>query len=738
MKQSKWKVPSPQKNKLVEIELENKDEIESFKKVGFLIKKTDNGKIILEKKFKKWELFQERVRILLEILGFDDIESGYNSWLGRYQIDAVGGKNGTLLVVECKSADQPKKKSIANEIDIFKGKQIEINKAIAEKYGSKYNEVRYVLVVDDIDIDPKDIETARVNDVYLWCSRYIDVLERLYKVIGSLTFHYVLKELNCTPKYIKDEEGSADYKVPSFKVTIGDQEIFSFYIPVEKLLNLVYVFRLQSGNEDAYQRFINEKRIFGTTEEPGIAEYIDNGGFFKNNVVCSFEKQVTFEPKNTGLLLQDTNMAFGILSIPKIYGSVWIIDGQHRIYGYTQANTEKLKYCISVTAYQDIGKKQQARDFIDINQKQKSVDPNLLWDLLSQTDPNSIQGAITKIAKELNKTGYFKGKILIPRHQQRKASAYPLKLANICNTLYDRKIIDPLVKGTYNLYQKNGEVSETIPFPDSILVFPEKVINEYFTLIDSFAEEYHEWKKGFILHNNGFNIFTRVLVEVLQYFKGVWDKRKVEDLIKEPIIAFFLNNYSKIKEYRAMTSNEAGRANIALMIIETINKSNELFAIEYIKDIEKRKKMAYQKSEPYNILKDLEVNLRTFVETKLNGISSNWWNERIPSDVKENAEDRHSKKENIYPWAIPEEKSKMISVDFPDYYKIIARRDNWEEVFKEVFSSKELFYSKFIELQSIRNKIAHSDELTAEEAMKLRLHTHNILDTIQKNNRQEE
>ena len=100
-----------------------------------------SGRFILEKKLEKWEYFQEKVRVFLDALSFQDIESGQSSWLGRYQIDVVGGYEGTFLVFECKSANKPKQKKLTQEINTFAGKKTEIERAIREKFGSKYNEV---------------------------------------------------------------------------------------------------------------------------------------------------------------------------------------------------------------------------------------------------------------------------------------------------------------------------------------------------------------------------------------------------------------------------------------------------------------------------------------------------------------------------------------------------------------------------------------------------------------------
>lgn len=722
-----WKLPSPQKTKKIETKV--RSEANNYKKAGFIQKKTRSGKFILLKRLEKWEIFQEKVRVFLEALRFDDIESAQASWLGRYQIDVVGGFDGTFIVFECKSASQPKLKKITQEINIFAGRKTEIEQAIREKFKLKYNEVKFILALEDIKITEEDLKTAQENDIYIWGSKYLETGGELYSIIGPLAVHYVLKELRVSPKPIRDKEGGADYKVPSFRIIVGDEEIYSFYLPAEKLLNLVYVFRLQPGNEDAYQRFISKRRIFGSKNEMGLTEFVDNGGFFKNNVVCSFEREVKFEPKPTGLLLSSSHIQFGILSIPKIYGTVWVIDGQHRIYGYSGAKPEVKKTHLGVVAYKDADKKKQAKDFIDINQKQKPVDPSTLWDLLSQIDPSSLQGAITRIAKELNKRGVFQGKILIPGEAfQSKKSAYPLNIANVCNSLYDRKMIDP--KGRDNLYKRISEVTQENLYPDKVIEYGVDVLDQYFSLIIEIAETVPDWRSGFILQNNGFNVFLRVLNEILKFKKGNWNKHEVRELIKEPLKLYFEEHFEEIKETRISTSNEAGRGKVALDIMKYINQKNENFARDFIKEAEKRERIEFEKSEPYQVIKQLENGLRIFIEDGLKGTAKNWWKERIPQDVQESAKTSLERNESPWPWVKVEEKSPIFYINFPDYAKIIQRKDNWRDVFQKKLKDPDVITSKLKELENIRNTIAHMRNITVQEATTLRLYTEQILKAI--------
>jgi hypothetical protein len=72
----------------------------------------------------------------------------------------------------------------------------------------------------------------------------------------------------------------------------------------------------------------------------------------------------------------------------------------------------------------------------------------------------------------------------------------------------------------------------------------------------------------------------------------------------------------------------------------------------------------------------------------------------------------------------------MYYVDFTDYSKIIERRDNWQEAFRDVFRDKEAVLVKLRELEQIRNDIAHSRELSDLQMDLLRFNCRYLLAAI--------
>ena len=125
--------------------------------------------------------------------------------------------------------------------------------------------------------------------------------------------------------------------------------------------------------------------------------------------------------------------------------------------------------------------------------------------------------------------------------------------------------------------------------------------------------------------------------------------------------------------------------------------------------------------EAYKILYDIETNIRSFIKDKLSEkFGDNWFKHRVPDDIIKNCKIRIDKEKASRWWTT---NRKLIDyTDFADLQKIILRRDNWEDVFKPYFKPKKIFEGKMIELEVLRNKIAHSILLNENELEKLRMY----------------
>ena len=163
-----------------------------------------------------------------------------------------------------------------------------------------------------------------------------------------------------------------------------------------------------------------------------------------------------------------------------------------------------------------------------------------------------------------------------------------------------------------------------------------------------------------------------------------------------------------------------------ITFLESLRSDSLIYNSEIPNWLEQERISRARQSDPYATMQGLEIDLRSFINSKLESVSSNWWKERIPSDVQQRAEERRMKNEKLYPWQKPSESQLIHYVDFADYVKIIIRKDNWEQVFSKVFKDKEMVSAKLRELEPLRNAIAHFRRLEPQQADKLRVYASDL------------
>ena len=146
------------------------------------------------------------------------------------------------------------------------------------------------------------------------------------------------------------------------------------------------------------------------------------------------------------------------------------------------------------------------------------------------------------------------------------------------------------------------------------------------------------------------------------------------------------------------------------------------------KGIEKLENLDDSNLEAYRLLKNLENRIRQFIEKELSEINRNWWKQLIPSDVKQNAEEKKDKDENRKNWKF--EKQALINyINFTDFAKVLTQKNNWKEIFQYVFRDKKID-AQLKEIEPIRNAISHSRDLDPLEGRQLKFYSEETLRSI--------
>lgn len=146
-------------------------------------------------------------------------------------------------------------------------------------------------------------------------------------------------------------------------VTQGSYRFYTLTMPSDVLAQTSYIVSRDEDPIAGFQRLLKKERA------QEIADFIDAGmGTIPTSVVLSAQPDAnfTYSARTKTLSFKKTKYAFLIL------------DGQHRVYGFSLAKSELR---VPVVIYNGLTRKDESRLFIDINTKQKPVPNELLLDI---------------------------------------------------------------------------------------------------------------------------------------------------------------------------------------------------------------------------------------------------------------------------------------------------------------------------------------------------------------------
>lgn len=156
-------------------------------------------------------------------------------------------------------------------------------------------------------------------------------------------------------------------------VTQGSHRFYTLTMPTEVLAKCCFATNREEDPIAGFQRVLDEKRA------QEIADYMDLGfGTIPSSIVLSAQPDAQLEDVGKGKTLEFTFNPHAFL----------IIDGQHRVFGFSKAST---RLRVPVVIYNNLTKQQESKLFIDINTKQRPVPNELLLDIKKLADDESDQ-----------------------------------------------------------------------------------------------------------------------------------------------------------------------------------------------------------------------------------------------------------------------------------------------------------------------------------------------------------
>ena len=344
------------------------------------------------------------------------------------------------------------------------------------------------------------------------------------------------------------------HKIPAIQGKLGGNKFYCFVTTPKDLLKISFVNHRSLNDPEGiptYQRLITSSRL------RQIGNYIKDGGFFPTNILVNFTKKVRFESVN-----KDTNseVKFGCLYLPDKYRSAWIIDGQHRLFGYSNLSQKYLSQNIVVLAFEEMSKEEEANLFVTINHEQKSVPKTLLDDLEGELKwgsdiPSERIGAIS--SRLINIINDDFGEPFYNRitKQGIKATDFTcLTVPAIKEALKKSGLLGIVARRKDYVPGPLSDVSNAKNIDYKTLDRGRSAINQYFSLIKNSNEKQWDLGRAGLLCANvavqGYILLLASLIEYMEANKGL----DAKDLSSEEIIMEIEEYFEPVMKYLSSAS----------------------------------------------------------------------------------------------------------------------------------------------------------------------------------------
>lgn len=386
---------------------------------------------------------EQKVAKFLHSIGFDFVKAGFELKNDKNkpiaEIDLVFKFDNYLLLVEVngdKSAGRRKKFTFFTQWETSE---------YLEKIRATFNASHKKIVKIYFDLTLKTFKEES-DSMFPFLSD-----NKLNRIAYDEDFDYFV---NCVKKIgkwarndfldwleIPDQKKTKD--VEAIQYYIGDTPAFCFVERVDALLQSCYISRRRRSEPDlGYQRTLNEKRMLNIQDNIQKRE----GLTFPNSILI-------YAPKLTDNILPKHECPQRVtIHFPTSYCSCRIIDGQHRLMGFSNTSEDIIEQSyLPVIALPEIDKTKEFKTFIDINSKQQKMDNNLILHLKSDfewpKESKEYQEKIgVKVAEKLNEK-IFKNRIYFGTADEPKGNK--ITLVTLVSALKNSNQIKDSVEQTF-------------------------------------------------------------------------------------------------------------------------------------------------------------------------------------------------------------------------------------------------------------------------------------------------
>ena len=692
----------------VEKKIKISDADEYIEKGWEVVKKQKKQYVVAHDK-KTGDAFEDELWTVFYRMGFTTLNEDSKFYINysdsetlTKQIDILAVDDETVLVVECKEAQREGThgnfQQDINEIGYIKEKVFTELRKKFPKRKAKYIFAYKNYILGDQDRRRLDEEHIAIFD-YSTVLYYKALVQHLgkaarYQLLGTL-FHgdKIVGMNNC---------------VPAIKGKMGGITYYSFLIEPARLLKIGYILHRTNANNNyedllpSYQRLIKKDRL------KKVTDFVNAGGYFPNSIIVSVDtgKKASLTYQEVGKDAKtDSDAKLVMLNLPQTYQSVYIIDGQHRLYGYAGSDYAN-KDTIPVVAFENLDKEQQLKLFMEINVNQKAVPKslkNILEIDLYDDSPdlskrrNALLGRIAKQLGEHNKSPLF-GRVNIG--EDAKTDICSITLESIKRALDKtrffskyktaQKTVQEIEKGRFQKYEGNTIKSDN----DKTMQFFFPFLIKYLDYVKKNCED--EWfdKNGFLVTNNSIMALIRLLDDIISVATGSTDSQiKNSDELYNQCLPFFdmlclvINSMSNEKK-RVIKDTKGSSA------IEKPYRTLQIEMYENDPDFRNDDIETYYNEHCVNYNTDAQrecVVIRDKIITYLKSIFSepDWTSKHLSVEHEKKLSNRINNKQI-------ENKRNGITIEvdiwqelqFADIEEIIKNGANWTLFFKEYFKNE--------------------------------------------------
>jgi DNA sulfur modification protein DndB len=332
------------------------------------------------------------------------------------------------------------------------------------------------------------------------------------------------------------------------------------------------------------------------------------------------------------------------------YKSAWIIDGQHRLFGYSgQARASKSR--LTILAFAGLRPSEQARLFIEINSKQKRVSQILLQTLVAELnwdaeDPRVRLGAI--ISKGIQELDVDPESPFYQRIQTSDDSKDAIRCITITS------LHSSVEKAKLHLAkEKHGNVIESGSLwggdNRATLQRTNYILNEWFKLIRNAAPDW--WEKGAnpgggLAMNDGVSACVAVSRSVLEHLEHQGKKllhfdaedlfelaRKYGAALTDYLGALSEDERSKFRELRGIQGITARTRRCQKAIRDRYSDFNPEGLEKFLEE-EKAQTNTRSKEIIDRIERALQKLILEELKREFGDDESEWWIEGVPKTVR--------------------------------------------------------------------------------------------------------